>query len=55
MLGTLIAGGGAAGLGPLIAAARLGKLDDWLDQGLAVVDKGNARGAVDGRSGAWWD
>ena len=49
MLGTLIAGAGAAGLGPLIAAARLGKLDDWLDQGLTVIDKGDAWGGAIGR------
>ena len=48
MLGTLIAGGGPAGLGPLIAAARLGELDNWLTQGLAVVEKGNAWGGAIG-------
>jgi hypothetical protein len=48
MLGTLIVGGGSAGLGPLIAAARLGELDNWLDHGLAVIEKGNAWGGVIG-------
>jgi hypothetical protein len=48
MLGTLIAGGGSAGLGPLIAAARLGELDNWLDHGLAVIEKGNAWGGAIG-------
>jgi hypothetical protein len=48
MLGTLIAGGGPAGLGPLIAAARLGELDNWLAHGLAVIEKGNAWGGAIG-------
>jgi hypothetical protein len=35
-------------MGPLIAAARLGELDDWLAQGLAVIEKGSAWGGAIG-------
>lgn len=39
MLSTVIVGGGPGGLGPLIAAAQQGRLPDWLDGGVAVVDR----------------
>jgi Pyridine nucleotide-disulphide oxidoreductase len=48
MLGTLIVGAGPAGLGPLIAAARLGGLDDWLEHGLTVIEKGDTWGGAIG-------
>jgi hypothetical protein len=46
---TVLAGGGPAGLGLLIAAARTGALDALLDDGLTVIDAGPATGFGGGR------
>lgn len=48
---TLIVGGGAAGLAPLVAASRDGRLDALLGEGLAIVERGPAIGA--GRLGSY--
>ena len=42
---TLIVGGGAAGLAPLVAASRDGRLDALLRDGLAIVERGPTIGA----------
>jgi hypothetical protein len=39
MLDLAILGGGPAGMGPLVWAARNGILQDWLDGGVAVVER----------------
>lgn len=39
MIGTLILGAGAGGLGPLVYAARHGLLDGWRRQGLTVIER----------------
>jgi hypothetical protein len=36
---SIIIGGGPGGLGPLIWAAQNGMLPDWLDRGVAVVER----------------
>ncbi|TAJ38697.1 MAG: NAD(P)/FAD-dependent oxidoreductase, partial [Reyranella sp.] len=41
---TIIVGGGPGGLGPLIAAAQAGTLEDWLDRGIALVERGERLG-----------
>jgi hypothetical protein len=41
---TVILGGGPAGTGPLVWAARHGQLDAWLDSGVALVEQGEELG-----------
>ena len=48
---TLIVGGGAAGLAPLVAASRDGRLEALLHDGLAIVERGPTIGA--GRLGRY--
>ncbi len=48
---TIIVGGGPGGLGPLIAAAQQGALEDWLDRGVALVERGDRLGGSLGRFG----
>lgn len=48
---TIIVGGGPGGLGPLIAAAQAGALEDWLDRGVALVERGDRLGGSLGRFG----
>lgn len=49
MLETMILGGGPGGTGPLVWAAGVGMLGDWLDRGVAVVDRCAAMGGTVGR------
>src|SRR5215471_991201 len=49
MLATLIMGGGPGGTGPLVWAAQEGRFDDWLAQGVAVLDRAGAIGGTIGR------
>ncbi len=49
MLSSLIIGGGPGGLGPLLWAAQAGVLPDWLDRGLAIVDRQRVLGGTLGR------
>ncbi len=49
MFETMILGAGPAGTGPLIRAAGAGLLGDWLDGGIAVVDRAAAMGGSLGR------
>ncbi|MDZ8186152.1 MAG: hypothetical protein RMX96_15020 [Nostoc sp. ChiSLP02] len=42
---TLIVGAGSAGTGPLIFAARKNKLQEFLDLGVAILDKGTQMGS----------
>lgn len=49
MLASVIIGGGPGGLGPLLAAAKQGQLGEWLDGGVAVVDRRLALGGTLGR------
>ena len=44
MLNTLIIGGGPAGTGPLVCAAQHGRLDELLDSGILIVDRGGELG-----------
>ena len=46
---TLIVGGGPGGLGPLLWAAQKGCLDEWLDRGVAVVERSGRLGGTLGR------
>jgi hypothetical protein len=48
---TIIVGGGPGGLGPLVAAAQAGALEDWLDRGIALVERGDRLGGSLGRFG----
>ena len=48
---SLIVGGGPAGLAPLVAASRDGRLDRLLREGIAVIERGPAIGA--GRLGSY--
>lgn len=41
---TVILGGGPAGTGPLVWAARHGRLDAWLDSGVALVEQAEELG-----------
>ena len=41
---TVIVGGGPAGTGPLVWAARHGRLADWLNSGVALVEQSEALG-----------
>lgn len=49
MLSSIIIGGGPGGLGPLIWAAQHGVLANWLDQGIAIVDRQERLGGGLGR------
>ena len=49
MFETMILGAGPGGTGPLIWAAANGLLGDWLDAGIAVVDRQDAMGGTIGR------
>jgi len=49
MLSSIIIGGGPGGLGPLIWAAQHGVLANWLDQGIAIVDREEHLGGGLGR------
>jgi len=51
MLSSIIVGGGPGGLGPLIWAAQHGLLPDWLDRGIAVVERQAHLGGTLGRFG----
>jgi hypothetical protein len=51
MLSSIIVGGGPGGLGPLIWAAQHGLLPDWLDRGVAVVERQVHLGGTLGRFG----
>ena len=51
MLSSIIIGGGPGGLGPLVWAAQHGLLPDWLDRGIAVVERHGHLGGTLGRFG----
>ena len=51
MLSSIIVGGGPGGLGPLLWSAQHGLLPDWLDRGVAVVDRQAYLGGTLGRFG----
>jgi hypothetical protein len=51
MLSSLVIGGGPGGLGPLIWAAQNGSLPDWLDRGVAVIERQGHLGGTLGRFG----
>lgn len=51
MLSSVIIGGGPGGLGPLIWAAQHGRLPEWLERGVAVVDRQAHLGGTLGRFG----
>lgn len=51
MLSSIIVGGGPGGLGPLIWAAQHGLLTDWLDHGVAIVERQAHLGGTLGRFG----
>ncbi len=48
---SVVVGGGPGGLGPLLWAAQRGLLDDWLDQGVALVERTGRLGGTLGRYG----
>ena len=49
MFETVILGAGPAGTGPLVWAARAGLLNDWLQRGVALVDRRAAMGGTIGK------
>lgn len=49
MRATLVLGAGPGGTGPLVWAAQNGRLDHWLDAGVALVDRETAAGGTLGR------
>lgn len=51
MLSSIIIGGGPGGLGPLVWAAQHGLLPEWLDHGVAVVERQAHLGGTLGRFG----
>jgi len=51
VLSTIIVGGGPGGLGPLVWAAQHGRLDSWLDEGVAVLERSGRLGGSLGRYG----
>ncbi len=51
MLSSVIIGGGPGGLGPIIWAAQHGLLPEWLDRGVAVVERQSHLGGTLGRFG----
>jgi hypothetical protein len=48
---TVVVGGGPGGMGPLLWAAQRGLLDAWLEQGVALVERGGRLGGTLGRYG----
>jgi hypothetical protein len=51
MLSSVIIGGGPGGLGPILWAAQHGLLPEWLDRGVAVVERQAHLGGTLGRFG----
>jgi hypothetical protein len=51
MLSSIIIGGGPGGLGPLIWAAQQGLLPDWLNRGVAIMERQDHLGGTLGRFG----
>ena len=51
MLSSVIIGGGPGGLGPILWAAQHGLLPQWLDRGVAVVERQAHLGGTLGRFG----
>ncbi|HEY2873636.1 MAG TPA: hypothetical protein VGJ56_17055 [Reyranella sp.] len=51
LLSSVIIGGGPGGLGPLVWAAQHGHLPDWLDDGVAIVERSSRLGGSLGRYG----
>jgi len=51
LLSSVIIGGGPGGLGPLVWAAQHGHLPDWLDDGVAIVERSGRLGGSLGRYG----
>lgn len=49
MFSTLIIGGGPGGTGPLLYAAQAGLLDNWLKDGVAIVERNDSFGGTIGR------
>jgi hypothetical protein len=49
MFETLILGAGGAGTGPIIWAARHGQLGEWLEAGVAIVDRRGSMGGTIGQ------
>src|SRR5437868_1109629 len=50
-LSSVVVGGGPGGLGPLLWAAQYGRLDTWLEQGVALVERTGRLGGTLGRYG----
>jgi hypothetical protein len=50
-LSSVIIGGGPGGLGPLIWSAQHGHLPEWLDEGVAIVERSGRLGGSLGRYG----
>jgi hypothetical protein len=48
---SIVVGGGPGGLGPLLWAAQRGLLGEWLDQGVALVERSGRLGGSLGRYG----
>src|SRR5260370_1553811 len=48
---SVVVGGGPGGMGPLLWAAQNGLLDAWLEQGVALVERGSCLGGTLGRYG----
>lgn len=51
LLSCVVVGGGPGGLGPLIWAAQTGRLEAWLDRGVAIVERSERLGGSLGRYG----
>jgi hypothetical protein len=51
LLSSVVIGGGPGGLGPLVWAAQNGHLPDWLDDGVAIVERSGRLGGSLGRYG----
>jgi hypothetical protein len=51
LLSSVVIGGGPGGLGPLLWAAQHGHLPDWLDEGVAIVERSARLGGSLGRYG----
>src|SRR5438045_3519811 len=49
MFTTAIIGAGPGGTGPLVYAAQKGLLDNWLSQGVAIIDRSASIGGTIGR------
>ena len=48
---SIVVGGGPGGLGPLLWAAQQGLLPDWLDRGIALIERTGRLGGTLGRYG----